>query len=82
MEEKDVVQGVFEDKIAEQCADLVRDALQAEEQSRWKKAMTLYQGALEACKNTLAENFLFEACFKVSFRVDSYEYYGVEYDVY
>ncbi|XP_046688566.1 DNA-dependent protein kinase catalytic subunit-like [Homalodisca vitripennis] len=64
MEEKDVVQGLFEDKIAEACANSVREALQVEDERRWKFALQLYTQSLPNSKDSPAENFLYEACFK------------------
>ncbi|XP_054282242.1 DNA-dependent protein kinase catalytic subunit-like isoform X2 [Macrosteles quadrilineatus] len=64
LEEKDVVQGLFEDKIAEACSRDVREALQAEDQQRWKKAQKKYTECLQSNSGTAAENFLYEASFK------------------
>lgn len=63
MEERDVVQGLFEDKIAEACADSVRSALLLEDQNRWKPALEKYKDCIE--NGSSVENFLYEACFKV-----------------
>lgn len=65
MEEKDVVQGLFEEKIAEACATAVRNALQAEGQNNWKRAQKLYCDSIEGSRGSAAEHFLYEAYFKV-----------------
>lgn len=63
MEEKDVVKGLFEDKIADVCAGSVRSALLAEDEGQWVAAGDHYKDCIG--QGSAIENFLYEACFKV-----------------
>lgn len=67
MGETDVVKGIFENKMASSCDTLVQEALQYESSRDWKGALLCYQEAIGNAKESIMEDFLYEACFKVNF---------------